>query len=187
MWFSRLEQCDLSRSVHTLCLASFPPEHVLGWLSQASFTASHEFQRRHMTAWVRLWVYGGPVWEGSTVLWLVCPQASQRARSHAVAPSVLQVMNGLMQTTGWPSVVACVGNWFGKGKWVPGCWPSSANAHFLLLRLTSLHVWPHFDSPVWPGFDFCQTTKWQARRHEVFFGLAQKVQQRNTQWCHYIT
>lgn len=36
-------------------------------------------------------------------------------------PSVctfLQVMNGLMQTTGWPAVVACVGNWFGKGKWV---------------------------------------------------------------------
>lgn len=34
-------------------------------------------------------------------------------------PSVctfLQVMNGLMQTTGWPAVVACVGNWFGKGK-----------------------------------------------------------------------
>lgn len=29
---------------------------------------------------------------------------------------LLQVMNGLMQTTGWPSVVACVGNWFGKGK-----------------------------------------------------------------------
>lgn len=34
-------------------------------------TASHEFQRRHMTAWVRL-----RVWEGSTVLWLVCPRAS---------------------------------------------------------------------------------------------------------------
>lgn len=31
-------------------------------------------------------------------------------------PVPLQVMNGLMQTTGWPAVVACVGNWFGKGK-----------------------------------------------------------------------
>lgn len=30
--------------------------------------------------------------------------------------SPCQVCNGLAQTTGWPSVVACVGNWFGKGK-----------------------------------------------------------------------
>lgn len=106
---------------------------------------------------------------------VACVSSSlQWARSHAVAPSVLQVMNGLMQTTGWPSVVACVGNWFGKGKWVLGCWPSSANAHFLLLRLTSLHVWPHFGSSVRPGFDFCQTTKWRALILEVFFRLAQR-------------
>ncbi|MBW00385.1 Glucose-6-phosphate exchanger SLC37A2, partial [Eschrichtius robustus] len=25
------------------------------------------------------------------------------------------ICNGLVQTTGWPSVVTCVGNWFGKG------------------------------------------------------------------------
>ncbi|KAK2504805.1 hypothetical protein MC885_015128 [Smutsia gigantea] len=30
---------------------------------------------------------------------------------------VTQVMNGLVQTTGWPSVVTCLGNWFGKGRW----------------------------------------------------------------------
>ncbi|KAK7907057.1 hypothetical protein WMY93_015669 [Mugilogobius chulae] len=28
----------------------------------------------------------------------------------------IQVMNGLVQTTGWPAVVACVGNWCGKGN-----------------------------------------------------------------------
>ncbi|XP_070294212.1 glucose-6-phosphate exchanger SLC37A1 [Salvelinus sp. IW2-2015] len=28
----------------------------------------------------------------------------------------VQVANGLVQTTGWPSVVACIGNWFGKGR-----------------------------------------------------------------------
>lgn len=27
-----------------------------------------------------------------------------------------QIVNGLVQTTGWPSVVACLGNWFGKGR-----------------------------------------------------------------------
>lgn len=31
-------------------------------------------------------------------------------------PLSLQIFNGLVQTTGWPSVVTCVGNWFGKGK-----------------------------------------------------------------------
>lgn len=28
----------------------------------------------------------------------------------------LQIANGLVQTTGWPSVVTCIGNWFGKGR-----------------------------------------------------------------------
>ncbi|KFV05307.1 Glycerol-3-phosphate transporter [Tauraco erythrolophus] len=27
-----------------------------------------------------------------------------------------QIANGLVQTTGWPSVVTCIGNWFGKGR-----------------------------------------------------------------------
>lgn len=26
-------------------------------------------------------------------------------------------MNGLVQTTGWPSVVTCISNWFGKGRY----------------------------------------------------------------------
>ena len=29
---------------------------------------------------------------------------------------VLKVVGGLVQSSGWPSVVAVVGNWFGKGK-----------------------------------------------------------------------
>ncbi|XP_012935283.1 glucose-6-phosphate exchanger SLC37A2 [Aplysia californica] len=39
----------------------------------------------------------------------------------------VQVVGGAFQATGWPSVVACVGNWFGKGKrgLIMGIW----NAH----------------------------------------------------------
>uniref|UniRef100_A0A5F8HAE3 Major facilitator superfamily (MFS) profile domain-containing protein n=1 Tax=Monodelphis domestica TaxID=13616 RepID=A0A5F8HAE3_MONDO len=29
---------------------------------------------------------------------------------------ITQIANGLVQTTGWPSVVTCIGNWFGKGR-----------------------------------------------------------------------
>lgn len=28
------------------------------------------------------------------------------------------VINGFMQSTGWPLVVACMGNWFGKSRFV---------------------------------------------------------------------
>ncbi|KAG0728302.1 Glucose-6-phosphate exchanger SLC37A2 [Chionoecetes opilio] len=37
-----------------------------------------------------------------------------------------QVMCGLVQTTGWPGVVSCLGNWFGKGKrgLIMGIWNS---------------------------------------------------------------
>nr|CAB3266253.1 sugar phosphate exchanger 2 [Phallusia mammillata] len=37
-----------------------------------------------------------------------------------------QVLNGLAQTTGWPGVVACMGNWFGKNKrgLIMGIWNS---------------------------------------------------------------
>lgn len=41
---------------------------------------------------------------------------------------LIQICNGLVQTTGWPSVVTCVGNWFGKGKSRRcGLYPSSAS------------------------------------------------------------
>ncbi|CAG5118607.1 unnamed protein product, partial [Candidula unifasciata] len=40
---------------------------------------------------------------------------------------IMQVLGGIFQATGWPGVVACVGNWFGKGKrgLIMGIW----NAH----------------------------------------------------------
>ncbi|XP_030602947.1 glucose-6-phosphate exchanger SLC37A2 isoform X2 [Archocentrus centrarchus] len=46
----------------------------------------------------------------------------------------VQVMNGLMQTTGWPAVVACVGNWFGKGKrgFIMGVWNSHTSVGNIL-------------------------------------------------------
>lgn len=46
----------------------------------------------------------------------------------------IQIMNGLMQTTGWPAVVACVGNWFGKGKrgFIMGVWNSHTSVGNIL-------------------------------------------------------
>uniref|UniRef100_A0A1A8H6X6 Glucose-6-phosphate exchanger SLC37A2 n=1 Tax=Nothobranchius korthausae TaxID=1143690 RepID=A0A1A8H6X6_9TELE len=46
----------------------------------------------------------------------------------------IQVMNGLMQTTGWPAVVACIGNWFGKGKrgFIMGVWNSHTSVGNIL-------------------------------------------------------
>lgn len=46
----------------------------------------------------------------------------------------IQVMNGLMQTTGWPAVVACVGNWFGKGRrgFIMGVWNSHTSVGNIL-------------------------------------------------------
>ncbi|XP_074528367.1 glucose-6-phosphate exchanger SLC37A2-like [Halichoeres trimaculatus] len=46
----------------------------------------------------------------------------------------VEVMNGLMQTTGWPAVVACVGNWFGKGKRgiIMGVWNSHTSVGNIL-------------------------------------------------------
>lgn len=37
-------------------------------------------------------------------------------RPYFRSTSSVQVVNGLVQTTGWPSVVTCIGNWFGKGR-----------------------------------------------------------------------
>uniref|UniRef100_A0A4W4EEC6 Glucose-6-phosphate exchanger SLC37A2 n=1 Tax=Electrophorus electricus TaxID=8005 RepID=A0A4W4EEC6_ELEEL len=46
----------------------------------------------------------------------------------------MQAMNGLVQTTGWPAVVACVGNWFGKGKrgFIMGVWNSHTSVGNIL-------------------------------------------------------
>lgn len=47
--------------------------------------------------------------------WVRAGSGSMPGLSHLPALS-LQICNGLVQTTGWPSVVTCVGNWFGKGR-----------------------------------------------------------------------
>ncbi|KFW11153.1 Sugar phosphate exchanger 2, partial [Fulmarus glacialis] len=55
---------------------------------------------------------------------------------------VVQGCNGLVQTTGWPSVVACVGNWFGKGKrgLIMGIWNSHTSVGNILGSLIA-GVW----------------------------------------------
>lgn len=42
---------------------------------------------------------------------------------------VMMVLNGVSQSTGWPSVVACMGNWFGSGQkgLLMGLWGTSGN------------------------------------------------------------
>ncbi|KAJ8379157.1 hypothetical protein AAFF_G00230690 [Aldrovandia affinis] len=46
----------------------------------------------------------------------------------------VQVANGLVQTTGWPSVVSCIGNWFGKGRrgLIMGLWNSHTSVGNIL-------------------------------------------------------
>uniref|UniRef100_A0A4W3HKZ8 Glucose-6-phosphate exchanger SLC37A2 n=1 Tax=Callorhinchus milii TaxID=7868 RepID=A0A4W3HKZ8_CALMI len=55
---------------------------------------------------------------------------------------IVQVANGLVQTTGWPSVVTCVGNWFGKGKrgFIMGVWNSHTSVGNILGSLIA-GVW----------------------------------------------
>uniref|UniRef100_A0AAR2LX78 Major facilitator superfamily (MFS) profile domain-containing protein n=1 Tax=Pygocentrus nattereri TaxID=42514 RepID=A0AAR2LX78_PYGNA len=46
----------------------------------------------------------------------------------------VQIANGLVQTTGWPSVVTCIGNWFGKGRrgLIMGLWNSHTSVGNIL-------------------------------------------------------
>ncbi|XP_067419232.1 glucose-6-phosphate exchanger SLC37A2 isoform X2 [Emydura macquarii macquarii] len=55
---------------------------------------------------------------------------------------LIQIFNGLVQTTGWPSVVTCVGNWFGKGKrgLIMGIWNSHTSVGNILGSLIA-GVW----------------------------------------------
>ncbi|XP_076780768.1 glucose-6-phosphate exchanger SLC37A2 isoform X1 [Arvicanthis niloticus] len=55
---------------------------------------------------------------------------------------LIQICNGLVQTTGWPSVVTCVGNWFGKGKrgFIMGIWNSHTSVGNILGSLIA-GVW----------------------------------------------
>ncbi|XP_014591884.1 glucose-6-phosphate exchanger SLC37A1 isoform X2 [Equus caballus] len=47
---------------------------------------------------------------------------------------VTQIVNGLVQTTGWPSVVTCLSNWFGKGRrgLIMGVWNSHTSVGNIL-------------------------------------------------------
>ncbi|XP_008326005.1 glucose-6-phosphate exchanger SLC37A1 isoform X1 [Cynoglossus semilaevis] len=53
----------------------------------------------------------------------------------------IQVANGLVQTTGWPSVVTCIGNWFGKGRrgLIMGLWNSHTSVGNILGSLIAGH------------------------------------------------
>ncbi|VDI65278.1 Hypothetical predicted protein [Mytilus galloprovincialis] len=46
----------------------------------------------------------------------------------------IQVVSGLVQSSGWPSVVTCVGNWYGKGKrgLIMGIWNSHTSVGNIL-------------------------------------------------------
>lgn len=52
---------------------------------------------------------------------------------------VTQILNGLVQTTGWPSVVTCLGNWFGKGRrgLIMGIWNSHTSVGNILGSLVA--------------------------------------------------
>lgn len=45
-----------------------------------------------------------------------CEEEEEEEESQPSPLLLTQVANGLVQTTGWPSVVTCIGNWFGKGR-----------------------------------------------------------------------
>ncbi|XP_041373277.1 glucose-6-phosphate exchanger SLC37A2-like isoform X2 [Gigantopelta aegis] len=47
---------------------------------------------------------------------------------------VVQAIGGMFQSTGWPSVVACMGNWYGKGKrgLIMGIWNSHTSVGNIL-------------------------------------------------------
>ncbi|XP_069750578.1 glucose-6-phosphate exchanger SLC37A2 isoform X1 [Narcine bancroftii] len=63
----------------------------------------------------------------------------------------IQIANGLVQTTGWPAVVACVGNWFGKGKrgFIMGIW----NSHTSVGNILGSLIAGSFVSSAW-GLSF---------------------------------
>ncbi|KAF7709761.1 hypothetical protein HF521_016611 [Silurus meridionalis] len=51
------------------------------------------------------------------------------------------IANGVVQTTGWPSVVTCIGNWFGKGRrgLIMGLWNSHTSVGNILGSLIAAY------------------------------------------------
>ncbi|KAM8977791.1 glucose-6-phosphate exchanger SLC37A1 [Pelodytes ibericus] len=72
---------------------------------------------------------------------------------------IIQVLNGLVQTTGWPSVVTCIGNWFGKGRrgLIMGVW----NSHTSVGNIMGSLIAGYWVSSCWgmsfivPGMIIC--------------------------------
>ncbi|KAG8177349.1 hypothetical protein JTE90_020989 [Oedothorax gibbosus] len=64
---------------------------------------------------------------------------------------VVQVIAGAVQCTGWPGVVACVGNWFSKGRrgLIFGVW----NAHMYVGNILGAYIAGHFVAQNW-GLSF---------------------------------
>ncbi|XP_018420480.1 PREDICTED: glucose-6-phosphate exchanger SLC37A2 isoform X1 [Nanorana parkeri] len=64
---------------------------------------------------------------------------------------LFQILNGVAQTTGWPSVVALMGNWFGKGKrgFIMGIW----NSHTAVGNILGSLIAGAFVSSAW-GLSF---------------------------------
>ncbi|KFM64549.1 Sugar phosphate exchanger 2, partial [Stegodyphus mimosarum] len=63
----------------------------------------------------------------------------------------IQVLAGAVQCTGWPGVVACVGNWFGKGRrgLIFGIW----NAHLYVGNILGAYIAGYFVVQNW-GLSF---------------------------------
>lgn len=63
----------------------------------------------------------------------------------------IQIVGGFFQSTGWPSVVTCVGNWFGKGKrgFIMGVW----NAHTSVGNILGSVIAAAFVETAW-GWSF---------------------------------
>ncbi|XP_015928183.1 glucose-6-phosphate exchanger SLC37A2 [Parasteatoda tepidariorum] len=64
---------------------------------------------------------------------------------------IVQILGGAVQCTGWPGVVSCVGNWFGKARrgLIFGIW----NAHLYVGNILGAFVAGHFVAYNW-GLSF---------------------------------
>ncbi|XP_054709352.1 glucose-6-phosphate exchanger SLC37A2-like [Uloborus diversus] len=64
---------------------------------------------------------------------------------------IVQILAGAVQCTGWPGVVACVGNWFGKGRrgLIFGVW----NAHLYVGNILGAYIAGYFVVQNW-GLSF---------------------------------
>ncbi|GFY52478.1 glucose-6-phosphate exchanger SLC37A2 [Trichonephila inaurata madagascariensis] len=64
---------------------------------------------------------------------------------------IVQILGGGIQCTGWPGVVSCVGNWFGKARrgLIFGIW----NAHLYVGNILGAYVAGHFVAYNW-GLSF---------------------------------